>query len=68
MAGGIDKKKMFSKARPDMEGLSLLDKMGNRKDDFILRMVADQLEKEGFQVFPLNGFSPFSVSPSGGFD
>ena len=36
IAGGVDKKKMFSRARPDREGLSLLAKMEHRKDDFVL--------------------------------
>lgn len=65
MAGGVDKKKMFSKVRPDREGLSLLDKMGNRKDDFVLRMVADELEKEGFQVYPSTAFLPSLLAPPG---
>jgi UDP-2,3-diacylglucosamine hydrolase len=65
MAGGVDKKKLFSKARPDMEGLSLLDKMGNKKDDFILRMVADELEKEGLQVFSSTAFLPSLLAPPG---
>jgi DUF1009 family protein len=65
MAGGVDKKKMFSNARPDREGFSLLDKMGHRKDDVVLRMFADQLANEGFQVHPSTVFLPSLLAPSG---
>ncbi len=65
MAGGVDKKKMFSKVRLDTEGLSLLDKMANKKDDFILRMVADELEKEGFQVNHSTTLLPSLLAPPG---
>jgi UDP-2,3-diacylglucosamine hydrolase len=65
MAGGVDKKKLFSKAQPDREGISLLDKMENRKDDFVLRMVADELAKEGFQVHPSTVFLPSLLAPPG---
>jgi UDP-2,3-diacylglucosamine hydrolase len=65
MAGGIDKKKMFSKVWPDQEGISLLDKIEHRKDDFVLRMVADELAKEGFQVHPSTIFLPSLLAPPG---
>jgi UDP-2,3-diacylglucosamine hydrolase len=65
MAGGVDKKKMFSKVQPDREGISLLDKMKHRKDDFVLRMFADQLAKEGFQVHPSTVFLPSLLAPPG---
>lgn len=65
MAGGVDKKKMFSKGQPDREGISLLDKMEHRKDDFVLRMVADELAKEGFQVHPSTVFLPSLLAPPG---
>ncbi len=56
---------MFSKVQPDKKVLSLLDKMGNRNDDFVLRMFADQLEKEGFQVHHSTAFLPFLLAPPG---
>ncbi len=65
MAGGIDKKKMFSKVRPDLKGLLILAKMGHRKDDFILRTVATELEKEGLQVYPSTAFLPSLLAPPG---
>jgi DUF1009 family protein len=39
--------------------------MGHRKDDFVLRMFADQLAKEGFQVHPSTFFLPSLLAPSG---
>jgi len=65
MAGGIDKKKMFSKIHPDLKGLLLLAKMGHRKDDYILRTVASELEREGFRVYPSTALLPSLLAPSG---
>jgi DUF1009 family protein len=65
MAGGVDKKKMFSKIRPDLKGLLLLSKMGHRKDDFILRTVAGELEKEGISVRPSTDLLPSLLAPTG---
>jgi DUF1009 family protein len=65
MAGGVDKKKMFSKIRPDLKGLFIMAKMGHRKDDFILRTVAAELEKEGLQVYPSTAFLPSLLAPPG---
>ena len=65
MAGGVDKKKLFSRARPDLKGLKLLARMTQRKDDLILRMVADELEKEGLQVLPSTTLLPSLLAPAG---
>lgn len=65
MAGGIDKRKMFSKIHPDLKGILILARMSNRKDDFILRTVASELEKEGLQVYPSTVFLPSLLAPAG---
>jgi len=65
LAGGVDKKRMFSKAQPDEEGRELLGKMAHRKDDLILRMVAAELEKEGFHVCSSTAFLPSLLAPPG---
>jgi UDP-2,3-diacylglucosamine hydrolase len=65
MAGGVDKKKIFSKIRPDFKGLFIMAKMGHRKDDFVLRTVAAELEKEGLQVYPSTVFIPSLLAPPG---
>ncbi len=50
MAGGIKKTRLFSGAKPDVRGMALLAKMSQKKDDSILRAVADELESEGIIV------------------
>ena len=65
LAGGIDKKKMFSRVRPDLKGLLLMAKMGQRKDDLILRTLARELAKEGLEVLPSTTLLPSLLAPSG---
>jgi len=50
MAGGIKKTHLFSGAIPDIRGMALLAKMIHKKDDSLLRAVADELESEGITV------------------
>ncbi len=50
MAGGIKKIRLFSGGMPDMRGLALLARMIHKKDDFLLRAVAEELESEGITV------------------
>ena len=50
MAGGISKRLMFRNIKPDLRALSLLFKLKDRKDDTILRALADELEKEGIVI------------------
>lgn len=50
MAGGIRKTRLFSGAMPDLRGAALLARMLYKKDDSILRAVADELESEGITV------------------
>src|SRR5512142_2718690 len=50
MAGGIKKTRLFSGALPDMRGIALLARMVHKKDDSLLRAVADDLQSEGITV------------------
>lgn len=50
MAGGIKKTHLFSGAVPDMRGMAVLARMIHKKDDFLLRAVAQELESEGITV------------------
>jgi len=50
MAGGIKKTRLFGNTLPDMRGMALLAKMVHKKDDSLLRAVADELESEGIIV------------------
>jgi hypothetical protein len=65
IAGGVDKKKMFSHIRMDAEGGALWQGLENRRDDFILRRFAEALEKEGFVVRPSTMFLPSLTAPAG---
>jgi len=50
MAGGIKKTRLFSGGMPDLRGVALLARMVHKKDDSILRAVAEELESEGIKV------------------
>ena len=50
MGGSLAKNTMYSQAKPDSRGLQAMAKLKNRKDDVILRAVAEELEKEGMRV------------------
>jgi DUF1009 family protein len=50
MAGGIKKTHLFGGALPDLRGITFFAKMIHKKDDSILRAVADELESEGITV------------------
>ena len=50
MAGGIKKTRLFSNLRPDLRSLRLLRQVGQKKDDLLLRAVAQELENEGLKV------------------
>ena len=50
MAGGIKKTRLFGNTMPDMRGMALLARMVHKKDDSLLRAVADELESEGITI------------------
>lgn len=50
MAGGIKKTRLFQGGMPDFRGMALLAKMIHKKDDSILRALAQELESEGITV------------------
>jgi len=50
MAGGIKKTRLFGGGIPDMRAIAMLAKMIHKKDDSILRAVAQELESEGITV------------------
>jgi len=50
MAGGIKKVRLFGNARPDLRTLALLARVGIKKDDSLLRAVADELASEGIRI------------------
>ena len=58
MAGTITKRRMFSKVRPDLRGLTLMSKIAIFHDDGILRTMGRELEKEGIEMISPTSFMP----------
>lgn len=65
MAGGIDKKSIYGKIRPDMRALMEWAKLRNRLDDGILRALASILEEEGITVRESTLFLKSIMAPKG---
>jgi DUF1009 family protein len=65
MAGTITKRRMFSKVRPDLKGLTLMSKIAIFHDDGILRAVSREFEKEGIDMISSTYFMPELLAPPG---
>ncbi len=65
LLGGIRKTRLFSGARPDFRGTALLLRVGNNKDDAVLRAVAGELEKEGIAVRSVTDLLPSLIVEEG---
>ncbi len=65
MAGGIKKTRLFGGAAPDMRGIALLARMVHKKDDSLLRAVAEELESEGITVRESTLYLDNLLAPSG---
>lgn len=65
MAGGVRKGRMFSDARPDLRAAKLLARVALRKDDTLLRALADELAGEGIAVRPSTTFLGELITPKG---
>lgn len=65
MAGGIKKTRLFGSAMPDLRGAALLARMIYKKDDSILRAVAEELESEGITVRESTLFLDDILAPAG---
>jgi DUF1009 family protein len=50
LAGAVSKTHFFSRLRPDARALKVLSRLRDRKDDAILRAVAEEIETEGMEV------------------
>ena len=48
--GGVPKTQFFSQARPDERALRVLLRLKDKKDDAILRAIAEEMEGEGIRV------------------
>lgn len=65
MAGAITKVNMFTNVRPDLRGLTVMEKLSVFHDDDILRAVTRELEKEGITVVDSTTYLPELLAPSG---
>ena len=50
LIGGVSKKHFFSHARPDGRAIKVLSRLRDKKDDAILRAIAEEIESEGIRV------------------
>jgi DUF1009 family protein len=64
-AGGIPKTLFFSGVRPDQRAIEVLSKLKDKKDDAILRAVAEEVEKEGIRVLNPTPFLREAMAPRG---
>jgi DUF1009 family protein len=64
-AGGMSKTHFFSKARPDARAIQVLSRLRDKKDNAILRAIADEVESEGIRVKSLVPFLKASMASKG---
>jgi DUF1009 family protein/predicted dehydrogenase len=65
MAGAINKTRIYTRIRPDWRAVKLLNKLRNKKDDFLLRAIAQELESEGIRIEPSTMLLPALLAPEG---
>ncbi len=65
MAGTINKTRLYARIRPDWRAVKFLNKLRNKKDDHLLRALAEELESEGIRVEPSTIFLPNLLAPEG---
>ncbi len=65
MAGAINKTRLYSRIRPDWRAVRFALKLKNKKDDFLLRALASELEQDGIIIKPSTVFLPDLLAPEG---
>lgn len=65
MAGAINKTKLYARIRPDWRAVKFMNKLRNKRDDFLLRAFAEELESEGIHIEPSTMFLPSLLAPGG---
>ncbi len=65
MAGAINKTRLYSRIRPDWRAVRFALKLKNKKDDFLLRALASELEQDGITIKPSTVFLPELLAPEG---
>jgi DUF1009 family protein len=64
-AGGISKRHFFSRAKPDLRAIKVLSQLPSKRDDAILRAIAQEIESEGIKVKSPIPFLQTSMAPKG---
>ncbi|MDH4266380.1 MAG: UDP-2,3-diacylglucosamine diphosphatase LpxI [Deltaproteobacteria bacterium] len=64
-AGGVAKTHFFSRAQPDQRAIKVLTRLPDKKDDAILRAIAQEIESEGIRVESPVDFLQESMAPRG---
>lgn len=65
MAGGVTKRRLLGRLRPDWLAARLLLRLRHFKDDAALRAVADILEEQGVTIVDASAFVPEALAPAG---
>ncbi len=65
MVGGVSKRRLFSRARPDWLAAKLLLRLRHFKDDAALRALADLFGEEGVTVVDASDFVREALAPEG---
>jgi len=65
LIGGVSKTHFFSKARPDERALKVLSRLRDKKDDAILRAIAEEIESEGIRIESPIPFIKEHMAPKG---
>lgn len=64
-AGGVAKTHFFSRARPDARAIQVLSRLHDKKDNALLRAIADEVEREGIRVKSLVPFLKENMASKG---
>ena len=65
MAGGLSKTHFFSRLKPDARAIKVLTRLKDKKDDALLRGIAEELENEGLRVINPMPFLRENLAPKG---
>ena len=65
MAGGVRKTRLFGGVRPDWRSMWLLARCAIRRDDGLLRAVADEFERAGITIVDSTLYMPEALAPHG---
>jgi DUF1009 family protein len=64
-AGGVSKTHFFSRLKPDARALKVLGRLKDKKDDALLRAIAEEIESEGMRVLGPGFFLREHLAPRG---